>query len=135
MRQIGSKVPSVGWPLPTFGIGWTVTRIFSHQVVTAADEGATAAITANYDRYRPQEEERLKGRSVSVHRVRSAGQGEAEGLCPVEHRRVSSGAGNERRQILDIDPLAEGTPSRLHVPPGAEVRVSGAGTHVARGGR
>ena len=34
-----------------------VTRIFSHQVVTAAHEGATAAITANYDLYRPDQKE------------------------------------------------------------------------------
>lgn len=34
-----------------------VTRVFSHQVVTAAHEGATAAQAANYDLYRPEQRE------------------------------------------------------------------------------
>ena len=32
-----------------------VTRQFAHQIVTAAHEGATAGITANYDLYRPEQ--------------------------------------------------------------------------------
>jgi thioredoxin reductase (NADPH) len=32
-----------------------VTRIFAHQIVTAAHEGATAAQAANYDLYRPEQ--------------------------------------------------------------------------------
>jgi thioredoxin reductase (NADPH) len=32
-----------------------VTRAFAHQIVTAAHEGATAASTANYDLYRPEQ--------------------------------------------------------------------------------
>jgi thioredoxin reductase (NADPH) len=32
-----------------------VTRLFAHQIVTAAHEGATAGITANYDLYRPEQ--------------------------------------------------------------------------------
>lgn len=34
-----------------------VTRIFSHQIVTAAHEGATAGQTANYDLYEPYQKE------------------------------------------------------------------------------
>ncbi len=34
-----------------------LTKLFSHQIVTAAHEGATAAQTANYDLYRPEQQE------------------------------------------------------------------------------
>lgn len=34
-----------------------VTRVFAHQIVTAAHEGATAAQAANYDLYRPEQRE------------------------------------------------------------------------------
>jgi thioredoxin reductase (NADPH) len=34
-----------------------VTRMFAHQIVTAAHEGATAAQAANYDLYRPEQRE------------------------------------------------------------------------------
>ena len=32
-----------------------VTRLFAHQIVTAAHEGAVAGIAANYDLYRPEQ--------------------------------------------------------------------------------
>jgi thioredoxin reductase (NADPH) len=34
-----------------------VTKVFAHQVVTAAHEGATAAQAANYDLYAPWQRE------------------------------------------------------------------------------
>ncbi len=43
--------------IPKLYAAGDVTRIFSHQIVSAAHEGATAGQAANYDLYRPEQRE------------------------------------------------------------------------------
>jgi thioredoxin reductase len=61
-RQLGVRVGGNGYILVdteqrtsverVYAAG-DVTRIFAHQIVSAAHEGATAAVTANYEMYEP----------------------------------------------------------------------------------
>jgi thioredoxin reductase (NADPH) len=65
-RQLGVKVSASGYlevdheqrtNVPHVYAAGDLTRPFGHQIVSAAHEGATAAQTANYDLYRPEQRE------------------------------------------------------------------------------
>jgi thioredoxin reductase (NADPH) len=65
-RQLGVSLSTSGYVsvdleqrtnLPMVYAAGDLTRPFAHQIVSAAHEGATAAQTANYDLYRPEQKE------------------------------------------------------------------------------
>lgn len=65
-RSLGVTVDEVGYikadneqrtNVPMLFAAGDVTKAFAHQVVTAAHEGATAGVTANYELYRPEQRE------------------------------------------------------------------------------
>jgi thioredoxin reductase (NADPH) len=65
-RSLGVTVDEAGYiktdneqrtNVPMLFAAGDVTKAFAHQVVTAAHEGATAGVTANYELYRPEQRE------------------------------------------------------------------------------
>lgn len=63
-KELGVKVDDNGYiftdheqrtNIPFVYAAGDVTKLFAHQIVTAAHEGATAGITANYDLYKPEQ--------------------------------------------------------------------------------